>query len=421
MRGVGRYITLVLVLCFVGVSAQEKKEWKKNWSLTGYHKLLYQYNTVNEDFVPQSGPITLPLPQLNTSEYLYHNRLNIRYFGEKFTFAAGVRNRIFAGYTNTNFDQLLADNIPPYTSYDSYLNYQHQPGFLPLYIPWFQTKTASALTVFDRFYLDMDREKWHLRVGRQRINWGINQQFNPNDLFNPFNLFDIDYEERPGVDAIRYERYTGMLSSWEVAFAPADSIKRTVLAYRYRTNYKGYDLQAIAGKWKTRIAVGGGWSGNLKKAGFSGEFTYFLPYKDLPQINPAQTNFVLSTSIDHAFLEGPFVSLGYLYNYRGTSDPSLLNLVGGTFTTSSPYGPLPFRHTLTTSVLGSFTDLWGGSITVLTTPQAEVFIAIPSMNYSIKQDLELTVFAQLYLTDNPFADQYSWFSNALFVRLKQSF
>ena len=146
-----------------------------------------------------------------------------------------------------------------------------------------------------------------------------------------------------------------------------------------------------------------------------------MPYKDLPQINPAQTNFVLSTSIDHAFLEGPFVSLGYLYNYRGTSDPSLLNLVGGTFTTSSPYGPLPFRHTLTTSVLGSFTDLWGGSLTVLTTPQAEVFIAIPSMNYSIKQDLELTVFAQLYLTDNPFADQYSWFSNALFVRLKQSF
>ena len=421
MRSSRSVIIAFFLLLAGGITAQETGDWKKNWSVTGYHKLLYQHNSINANFVPQGGPITFALPQLNTNDYLYHNRLNIRYYGQKFTFAAGVRNRIFAGYTNSEFDQLRADNIPPYAGFDSFLAYQHQPGYLPLYIPWVQTKAASALTVFDRFYVDMDREKWHLRVGRQRINWGINQQFNPNDLFNPFNLFDIDYEERPGVDAVRYERYTGMLSSWEVAFAPADSLKRTVMAYRYRTNYKGYDFQAIVGKWKTRLALGGGWSGNLKKAGFSGEFTYFLPYKDLPQINPSQTNFVLSTSVDHAFLKGPFVSLGYLYNYRGTGDPSLLNLVGGSFTTSSPYGPLPFKHTVTSTVLGSFSDLFGGSITFLSTPRAEVFILIPALNYSIKQDLELSVFAQFFMTDNPFEDQYSWFSNALFLRLKQSF
>lgn len=405
----------------MSAEAQEKEDWKKNWSVTGYNKLLYQLNIVNENFVPQGGPISLVVPQLNTSEFLYHNRLNLRYYGEKYTAALGMRNRVFAGYTNSNFDQLRADNIPPFTAFESYLDYQHQNGYLPLNIRWFETSTASALTVFDRAYIDFDREKWHLRVGRQRINWGINQQFNPNDLFNPFNLFDIDYEERPGVDAIRYERYTGMLSSWEVAFTPADSLKRTVLAYRYRTNFKGYDLQLIAGKWKTRAALGAGWSGNLKKAGFSGEFTYFLPYKDLPQINPVQTNFVLSSSIDHAFLKGPFVSVGYLYNYRGTADPSLLNLIGGSFSTSSPYNPLPFKHTLTTAVIGSFSDLWSGGLTFLTTPKAEVLIAIPTVNYSITQDIELSVFGQLFLTDNPFEEQYSWFSNALFVRLKQSF
>lgn len=60
------------------------------------------------------------------------------------------------------------------------------------------------------------------------------------------------------MDAIRYERYTGLLSSWEISYAPSDSIKNHVAAFRYRTNYLGYDFQAIAGKWKTRIALGGG-------------------------------------------------------------------------------------------------------------------------------------------------------------------
>lgn len=393
----------------------------KKWSVSGYNKLLYTYNAINEDFVPSNLPVQLPIQDLATNEYLYHNRFNFRYYGDKFTFAAGMRNRIFSGYTLNNFDQLKADNIAPFAEYDNYLRYIHQDGFLPLNIRWFQNPDLAALTVFDRFYVDMDREKWHLRVGRQRINWGINQQFNPNDLFNPFNLFDIDYEERPGVDAIRYERYTGMLSSWEVAVAPGDSIKDLVAAYRYRTNYKGYDLQAIVGKWRTRVALGGGWSGNIKKAGFSGEFTYFLPYKDLPDINPALTNFVLSTSIDHAFLDGPFVSLGYLYNFRGTSDPTLFNLLGGNFGQTSPYNPMPFRHTLTSAVLFSVDELTSASLTMLSTPQAEIFIAIPSVNYSIKQNLDLTVFAQIFLTDNPFEDQYAWFSNALFVRLKHSF
>ena len=406
---------------FAQNNEKEEDSWKSKWAISGYHKALYQYNGINPAFVPQNSPIPLPVVQLNTNDYLYHNRINARFYGKDFTFAAGMRNRVFAGYTNSNFDALRDDGIPPFSGYNDFLDYTHQDGFIPLNIPWFQSDMISALSVFDRFYIDLDREKWHLRVGRQRINWGINQQFNPNDLFNPFNLFDIDYEERPGVDAIRYERYTGSLSSWEISYAPSDSIKDHVAAFRYRTNYLGYDFQAIAGKWKTRIALGGGWSGNIKKAGFSGEFTYFLPYKDLPKINPAQTNLVLSTSVDHAFLNGFFVSMGYLYNFRGTTDPTLVSLLGGDIGRTSPYNPMPFRHTITSAVLFTMGELTSLTLTILSTPKAEIFIAIPSLSYSINEDLDASIFAQIFLTDNPFEDQYTWFSNAIFVRLKQSF
>jgi hypothetical protein len=62
-------------------------------------------------------------------------------------------------------------------------------------------------------YLDYTAGKWQFRVGRQRINWGVNLVWNPNDVFNSFSYFDFDYEERPGSDAVRVQYYTGTTSS----------------------------------------------------------------------------------------------------------------------------------------------------------------------------------------------------------------
>lgn len=414
-----RYFNIfIFFLATVSVHGQS---WKDNLSISGYHKGLYTGNYINRSFVPSNLPVALPIPALHTEEYLYHNRINARYYGEKFTLAVGMRNRVFAGYTVTNFENLANQGIVPYANYSDFLSYTHQNGFLPLNIRWFQNELGAALTVFDRFYLDLDREKWHLRIGRQRINWGINQQFNPNDLFNPYNLFDIDYEERPGVDAIRYERYTGQLSAWEVAFAPDTTWGRTNVAARYRTNYKGYDLQFITGKYRAFGALGTGWYGNLGKAGFSGEATYFFWYEYFPDLTSNFSNLTFVTSLDHAFLEGPFVSVGYLYNHKGEQAPNLFNLMGGNFGQTSPYNPLPFRHTLTATALFTVDELTSAGLTLLTTPRSEVLIAVPTLTYSITQNWDLSAFMQIFLTDNPFENQFQWFSNALFIRLKQSF
>ena len=37
----------------------------------------------------------------------------------------------------------------------------------------------------------------------------MNLVWNPNDLFNAFSFVDFDYEERPGSDALRIQKYTG--------------------------------------------------------------------------------------------------------------------------------------------------------------------------------------------------------------------
>ena len=59
-----------------------------------------------------------------------------------------------------------------------------------------------------------------LRIGRQRINWGVNLAWNPNDLFNAYSLIDFDYQERPGSDAIRFQYYMGDLSVLNLQYNP---------------------------------------------------------------------------------------------------------------------------------------------------------------------------------------------------------
>ena len=98
----------------------------------------------------------------------------------------------------------------------------------------------------DRLYTELHLGNLNLRVGRQRINWGMGLVWNPNDIFNAWSWFDFDYEERPGSDAVRAEYYTGVASSLQGA-ASLDSSGRLTAAGLYRFAWKGYDLQGMAG------------------------------------------------------------------------------------------------------------------------------------------------------------------------------
>ena len=66
---------------------------------------------------------------------------------------------------------------------------RRQPSVLLSADSWF------LHTMLDRAWIDYTRGKLQLRLGRQRINWGTNLVWNPNDVFNTFSYFDFDYEE----------------------------------------------------------------------------------------------------------------------------------------------------------------------------------------------------------------------------------
>ena len=152
---------------------------------------------------------------------LIHNRLNISFYTQKgSTVVAQFRNRIFFG-----------ESVRTIPNYGDFIN--EYDGVLPLEWLWVNNETVVANTIVDRLYYDYSSEKFQLRVGRQRINWGINTTWNPNDIFNSYNIYDFDYEEREGADAIRMKFFPNYFSSFDVAYKFTGNWDDDVFALKY--------------------------------------------------------------------------------------------------------------------------------------------------------------------------------------------
>jgi hypothetical protein len=160
----------------------------------------------------------------NASGNLIHNRLNFKFnIASKWMGRLEIRNRIFYG-EQVKLTSDFADNIDQYD------------GMLDLSYLWVDEKSLVAQSLVDRMLLQYSDAKWTITLGRQRINWGINNVWNPNDIFNAYNFLDFDYEERPGSDAIRIQRSINDNSGIEVAYKPSKEKEKHTVALLYKWN-----------------------------------------------------------------------------------------------------------------------------------------------------------------------------------------
>ncbi|RPA69485.1 hypothetical protein EF405_06755 [Cyclobacteriaceae bacterium YHN15] len=275
-----------------------------------------------QDSLPEIGKEKFPqfhlngyikyLPSLRNSDalekpsfdQLLHNRLNFRAnLSGKWTANASLRTRFFYGNV-----------LKQFPDFKDFL--EQDFGYWDLSKVLWSGENYVLHSVIDRIYAEYKTDKWQLRFGRQRINWGINLVSNPNDLFNTYSFFDFDYEERPGTDAVRLEYFLGDMKRLEFAVAPGRTKEETVAAFLYAFNSKGYDIQFLSGYFQDRWTGGLGWAGSIKDTGFKGEISYFT------DLNPIQgrdkSNIVTAISFDHMLPNGTFLVLEYLYNQQRT-------------------------------------------------------------------------------------------------------
>ena len=223
---------------------------QKNWQLDGYIKYMLTLN--------------LPDDYASSVDHLLHQRFNYEYrLTPQLRFNTSMRNRLIAGDSAENAN--YADFI------------KNDAGYFDLSFNWLDKNGLVGNTQFDRLYLDWSNQEWQARIGRSRINWAMSTLWNPNDVFNSYSIYDFDYEERSGSDALLLKRKLGYASSIELVYNPNQDNDLNSLAGRYLFNHSSWDMQLIAGKSHLDYILGGGIAGELKGAGLRAEMTWFEP------------------------------------------------------------------------------------------------------------------------------------------------
>ncbi len=360
------YIVLICFIVFPTILHAQDSLKEPTVTLNGYLSEMpgLMYNNITNDYEFSN---------------LLHNRINLKWQPNTLiTAALEFRNRLYynqsAAYITQNargFEQdagvlKLSKNI---VSGDHYL---------------------FNMSV-DRLWVDFNKNKWQITVGRQRINWGQTFVWNPNDIFNTYNYLDFDYVEKPGSDAVRVQYYTSETSKAELV-VKADSSGKPTVAGLYRFNNWNYDIQFIAGVTSdNEVVIGSGWSGQLAKGGFRGEASYFVPKKDFVQQNGTLT---ASLGWDYMFKNSLFIQFECLYN-GNKPDSSGVSIFDNNAFKISAKNPFLNGFSYFASVAYPFTPLINGSLATILNPENKVYILVPSIDYNVLQNLDLSLLVQV--------------------------
>ena len=271
----------------------------------------------------------------------------------------------------------------------------------------------------DRLWMQFTFGDLEIKAGRQRINWGQTFVWNPNDIFNSYSYFDVDYPERPGSDALRISYYTGNASTLELA-AKIDSSKKVTAAGYIRFNTLGFDIQFLGGIYREEdLVLGTGWSGNLGSAAFRGELSYF---RDLDQFRDTTGYLMTSIGFDYTFTNSLMIQVEGLYSAfaRELDISSFLQFYSGQLDVKN-LGFTPWS--LFANVTYPISPLLQGGFAAIWYPEWKGVYLGPSLDLSLNSNLDLSLILQHFTAE--FEDPSGVSSRERdtfgFLRLKWSF
>ncbi|MCB0587507.1 MAG: hypothetical protein KDD06_19590, partial [Phaeodactylibacter sp.] len=152
-----RWAITAVLLAFALLGHSQDKS--KNWSLSGYVKNMQTLLFFNDAYPDlQQGMLVDTFLQDN----LIHNRLNFHWLlNDELKLRADLRTRVFYGD--------LVRATPGYgKSIDNVNN-----DYFDLSLILLNENAWVVHTMIDRLYLEYFKGNWEVRLGRQRINWGI--------------------------------------------------------------------------------------------------------------------------------------------------------------------------------------------------------------------------------------------------------
>jgi len=233
---------------------------------------------------------------------------NIDYSGYVSTIGSELRYKPVTNYKyETDISVRQRNNLTYYTSDKLTFHLEFQEQYSS-YISENDFKIKA-----DRFYGSYMNNNWEVDLGRQRVNWGRTLIWNPNDIFNTFSFYDIDYPERSGSDALRLIHSHGMASSSEIVVKYVHD--ELSAAFLTKFNKYGYDFQFLGGYMNNSdLTAGLGWEGNIGPIAFRGEGTWYYTINNkYSEINHSSC-FLGTLSLDYSINSRWKVQSEVLYN-----------------------------------------------------------------------------------------------------------
>lgn len=383
---------IVLIIFILSITLQlSAQKADRNWRLNGH------LQTLQNVWIPPSTSQWLTMTSI-------YNRLDFRWNPVKsFSMQIGARNIL-------NLGQMVQLYYPDYAKFSTV-----EQGFFDLTKLWVNDSSYYFYSNIDRLNVKLKKGKFEATLGRQRINWGINLVWTPNDIFNTFNYFDFDYVERPGCDAVLLEYYTGVASSIQIGFK-MDHNNKITSAFMYRFNRWNYDFQAFGGVMTQDMVVGAGWSGDIKGAGFTGEASYFHPYE---HYSDSTGVFVGSVSLNYTFKNSLFINGSYLFNSAGTTGPAGNGTLMILYSDISAKNFTLAKHSIYADIGYPISPLIRADLASIFNPNDKSGFIGPSLDISLTENISFFVIDQVFWGTK--LTEFGDYGSLYYMRLKWSF
>jgi len=349
------------------------------------------------------------------NDHLIHSRFYSKWYAsDAITAALELRFRAFYGES--------IEKIPNFKEF-----IQTPRDYVDLDVLLWESEKSLGYLEIDRLWLDWYTQDLQVTVGRQRVAWGTAWVWNPTDIFNPLDILDFDYEERPATDAVRLQYYTGAVTKLDIAYKPAKDAEDQILAGLWSINNWNYDFNFIAGMRYKRWLAGASWVGDILNAGFRGE----VLVSQAP--NETDTNSIyialgesslssfdkpmisVSLSGDYTFPNTFYIHTEILYNNNGKTANTFLFL-----SEASQLGMLSAaRWSFYQEFAYDITPLLRGTLFGIFNPDDKSFVVIPSLNYSVITNLNVFLIGMFFNGDQ--LTEFGEYGTTLYVRFKYSF
>jgi hypothetical protein len=258
----------------------------------------------------------------------------------------------------------------------------------------------------DRAYLTIRAKRLTFLVGRQRIAWGAARFISPLDLFNPFDPTAVDKEEKRGTDALVTEVSLGQFTGMSMVFAPTLFMDDASYAARFYTNLFDYDFSIMAGRFSDREVYGLDFSGQVGSVAVWGEAAWYIE-DDAARYAVADPSSPFGFSLRESRRQYLRAALGaqyvfpntlsflveYYYNGKGESRKDYYNweaVLDGS-------EPVLAQNYLFSTVGYEITPLLAGTFSTLYNIDDGSVLLAPSVDYSLTENLYLTLGAQVGL------------------------